>query len=424
MAPGRWVANIWLAVCVAAVLLCARQAVAMTLVPPPPLSIAFESRTARLTQAGLVAVDELAARAAQCPATGLVVRVQPARAADRTVTQRRMAAVRARLLGFGLKLRFIQGPLVRSWSAEDASRPRADALLAEVGAGDDVWCDLREGSQIFGWAHQLGRFVEGGTSVMPAFWQQMSMSVRLQALALPLAKAAYCDGAPQCNRHPALYTWLAEQALPASSIDVRRDWLLALWTMADDAEVEAFRSRWALLPLTVEERASGADWLVSGALPWAVIERRLMEPGLMPMFGGRLPPQSLLYAATQRGELDSFDRLLDAAGPTKSCLVVDAFFRAVGDEEHFEVWRPHFGNWARGVSVPYQEAGRGDLSCNPAGWILRECAVAEGDEIRRVAVIWKVLRQAGITTDSPAIQALKTPDVAVEQRQCELPPRC
>lgn len=426
MTPARGIASTWLAACVAAMLFFAPCAGAMTLVPPELLAIAFESRTARLTAEGLQTVDRLAVRAAQCPATGLVVRVRPARGADKVVTQRRIAAVRARLAGLGLELRVVQGPLTRSWSSQDRN-PDAHVLNAEVSAGSDVWCHPRQGSQIFEWARQLGRHVEGVAPEMPVFWQQMSASVRLLELARPLAKAAYCDGALTCDRHPALYTWLAEQALPKASADIRRDWFFALWTMAGDAEVEAFRSRWSLSPLTVEERVEGADRLASSGLPWATIEHRLMAPGLMPLFasrpmvGGGPGPQALLAAAVRRGELESFDRLVEAAGPAKACLVTDAFRRAVGLAEEFEALRAHFGNWSRGMSVPYQEDDLDDLSCNPAGWVLLECNLAQGDEADRVAVIWQALRQAGVTTTSPAIQALKARRVDVDRLQCEPP---
>lgn len=428
MTPGRRRVNTWIAT-LAALLLFAPHAFAMMLVPPSPLSVAFEPRTERLAPEGLEAVDQLAVRAAQCPATGLVVRVQPARGVGRALTQRRMAAVRARLLGLGLKLRVVQEPLDGSWSREGREPPQDHVLDAEVGAGADVWCHLREGSQIFGWAQQLARHVQGATPGMPAFWQNMSSSVRLRELALPLAKAAYCDGALRCNRHPALYAWLAEQALAEAPTHVRRDWLSALWTMADDAAVEAFTSRWALPPLTIEEQASVAEGLVASGLPWAVIERRLMQPGLMPLFASRpmsaggSGPHGLLSAAARRGELDSFDRLIDAAGPAKPCLVANAFFRAVGGEEDFKAWQPHFGKWAQGVSVPYQPQGLDMLSCNPAGWVLLDCAIAEGDEAVRHAEIWKALQQAGITTASPAIQSLKTRGIAVEGLQCEPPAR-
>lgn len=413
--------------CVAAAALASSVATAMSIMPPPAIALQFEARTDRLTLEGLLALDELAVRAGQCPAEGLAVHVLPATRAEPALTQRRIAVVQQRLERLGLKLAVEMKPL----RGEDTARPRhRGMLLADVGAEDDVWCDLRAGSQAFTWADELGRYVEGAEPRLPAFWQRLSQQGR-SSLALPLATAALCAESSDCTRHPELYHWLAEKALPTASPKGRRWWLLNLWAQAEDAEVERLRRRWALAPLTLEERAGRAHELASGGLPWAVIEQRLLQPGLMMRFGGQPMisggpgPHWLLSAASRRGELDSFDRLIGAAGPAKTCFVAEAFQRAAALEDEFEVLKPHFASWSRGIATPYSPPQAFD-ACNPLEGVLVGAfcqKVQEEDGMAsRYQVIWGVLQQAGITKDTLAVQSLFVPGQEVRPWQCKLEP--
>jgi hypothetical protein len=398
-------------------------ATALSSSPPAAIALQFEARTDRLTHEGLLAVDKLAVRAGQCPAKALAVHVLPAHRVDPALTQRRISAVQRRLDRLGLKLTVA----MKSLRNEDAVAPRhRGMLLADVGADDDVWCSLRAGSQAFTWADELGRHVEGAEPRLPAFWQRLSEQGRL-SLALPLATAALCADASDCKRHLELYHWLAEKTLPTVSSEGRRWWLLNLWAQAEDADVERFWRRWALVPLTVEERAGHAHELAGGGLPWAVIEQRLLQPGVMARFGeqpmilGGPGPHWLLHAASRRGQLEAFDRLIDVAGPAKACFTEMALWGAGGDQEQFDAWKPHFARWAQGALTPHQAQGS-PVSCNPVALVAREafCGPMPDDVSARFEAIWDVLQQAGVTFDTPAVRQLIAPGDG--RQPCKLEP--
>lgn len=423
MTTARWAARALQGLGILAVLLGWPHAAALSIAPPRPLPLLFEVQTDRLTRDGLLALDRLAVRAAQCPAGDLAVHVQPAPSAHTRLTAKRIAVVQARLQRLGLKLTVASKPLRAS--ASDGGRPRRrDVLLADVGTDEDVWCGLRAGSQILDWAQELGRHVDDATAEAPAFWRWMSTQVKVRELALPLAIAAYCDGALECDRRPALFHWLAAQALEAVPVERRRQWLLALWTLAEDSEVERFRARWSLSPLTVDERAGLAHEMAASGLPWAVIERRLLGPGVMERFGrtpviaGGPGPHWLLEAAERRGQLDSFNRLIEAAGPAKACFVDDAFRLAAVLDDKYDIWKPHFAHWARGLAALPQRNGPDYLSCNPVARFLLDCSLADADALPRYRAIWTALRQAGVTTTSPGVQSLLAHGFAVEKLQC------
>lgn len=396
---------------------------AMSILPPSPIALQFEARTDRLTAEGMRALDELAVRAGQCPPEALAVHVLPAQRVDPALTERRIATVQRRLERLGLKLTVEMKPLRH----EDAVAPRhRGTLLGDVGADDDVWCSLRAGSQAFAWADELGRYVEGAEARPPSFWQRLSEKGRL-SLAMPLATAALCTEPSGCTRHLALYHWLAEKALPTVSPKGRRWWLLNLWAQAEDADVERFRRRWALAPLTVEERAGQVHELAGSGLPWAVIERRLLQPGVMARFGeqpmilGGPGPHGLLHAASRRGQLDVFDRLIDAAGPAKACFTEMALWFAGGDQEQFDAWKPHFARWAQGALVPHQTQGS-PVSCDPVALVVREafCGPTPDDVSARFEAVWDVLQQAGVTFDTPAVRQFTAPGDG--RRPCKLEP--
>ncbi len=400
---------------------------AMSIMPPDPIPLRFEARTDRLTRDGFAALDELAVRAAQCPTNELDVHVWPAKNADMALTKRRLSVVRERLGRLGLKLAVELKPLRTSARA----RPRhRDALWADAGAADDVWCYLREGSILFAWAEEMGRYVDGATPTPPAFWQRLSGRGR-DLLAMPMAIAALCGEAQGCTRHTELFHWLADQALEKAGIETRRGWLLHLWAKAEDPDVERFQRRWKLAALTLEERGGYAHEMVNSGLPWPVIERRLLDPGLMtnfgeqPMIAGGPGPHWLFYTASRRGQLDAFDRLIDAAGPAKACFVAQAFEAAGVDQEQFDQWRPHFADWARGATVPYQPRYMRGLpnACDPVAVVLSEAfCVDPDDSAARYESIWHVLVGSGVAHDAPSVRLFTEPAVEGIRQPCRLEP--
>ncbi|RYE80931.1 MAG: hypothetical protein EOO80_02560 [Oxalobacteraceae bacterium] len=204
-----------------------------------------------------------------------------------------------------------------------------------------------------------------------------------------------------------------------ASTERKRLWLLNLWTQDEDAEVERFRQRWALAPLTVSERAGRASELVTSGLPWEVIEQRLVEPGVMrqfadaPMILGGPGPHSLLYAATRRGRLDSLDRLLDAAGPAKACLVEYALDMAANSEEDFPLLLPHVVAWGRGAGTAVHPMTYVPDACDPTARLMTGalCALdpADNEVTARYQSMWRTWLDAGVAPNAETIRRLAAP---------------
>jgi hypothetical protein len=403
---------------VAWVVLCSPWAAAMTIAPPEAIAILFETRSHRLTREGLVAVDRLAVRAAQCPVGELTAYLQPAKAAGETLTQQRLQTVRRRLAFLGLEAKVQTKPL-REWARELPMPRQGHVMLADVGTDGEGWCGQRGDTYMFLWAQALGRHVEDPSQALPSFWRRLSPRVRSDELALPLAMAAFCADPGGCGRHPELYHWLAERALRGASTERKREWLVRLWTQDEEAEVERFRKRWALAPLTVEERADHTLELAASGLPWSMIERRLIEPGLMRRYAGEpaiwagSPGDSLLQEATRRHQLDSFDRLLDAAGPAKACLVEDALRLAANSEEDFSGWLAHVAAWARGAGHAVHATKYGPEACDPTALLMRGALCGldpEEDALTaRYQAMWQKWVNAGVTPSAETVLRLTAP---------------
>jgi hypothetical protein len=212
---------------------------------------------------------------------------------------------------------------------------------------------------------------------------------------------------------------LAETALRSASTERKRLWLLCLWAQGEDADVERFRQRWALAPLTVEERAEDAHSLVASSLPWAVIERRLLEPGVMrrfaeaPMIAGGPGPHWLLHEATRRSQLDSFDRLLDVAGPAKACLVDGALQMAANSEEDFAIWLPHVAAWGRGGGTAVHAPKYLPYPCDPTARLMTGALCgfdpAEDAITARYQAMWRKWLEAGVTPNAGTVRRLAAP---------------
>lgn len=391
-------------------------AAAMSTMAPDAIAILFEADSDRLTREGLVAVDRLAVRAAQCPAGELAASLQPARRVAAALTLRRLQAVRRRLVFLGLDVK-VQAEPLDTWERRVPRQPHV--LLADVGSGSDVWCFGSEGAYLVDWAQALSRYVEDRSRPVPSFWQRLSPAARDAELALPLAMAALCADRDGCDRRPALYHWLAETALRSASTERKRLWLVNLWTLDEDAEVERFRQRWALTPLTAEERAEEAHRLVASGLPWAVIEQRLLEPGVMrrfaeaPMSAGGPGPHWLLHEATRRSQLDSLDRLLDAAGPAKACLVDAALQMAANGEEDFSAWLPHVAAWGRGAGTAVHTQRYSLYRCDPTARLMMGalCGLdpAEDAITARYQTMWQKWLDAGVTPNAETVGRLAAP---------------
>lgn len=403
-----------------ALLLSMAPAVALTLAEPDPIAIGFEAGRSRLTRDGQVAVDSLALRVAECSADKISVQLRHDASLPAELATARLDSVRRRLWQLGLQPTYVLAPA--KWAARNR-----EFVRATVDSDQGVWCSGHKRRHLAVWADSMGRYVDNPALGAPAFWRRMTPEGR-RDLALPLAIKAYCLQGEACARGRATFHWLvaeiARRELPAR----RRQWLRTIWQIGDDEDVERLEQGLGVEALTVDERAYAADALIASPLPWAVIERRLLEPQVMKAYGDLAPsagPQEqwLVGVAAERGELESFGRLIDAAGPAKACLV-DGAFRYIGaTEERFRAWLPHVSNWVRGVDPSYKPP-RGPAACDPFATVLVSayCANWPKEEAARFESLWKLLSPSGVMPESPGVKAMTTPGAALSGWQCRLEP--
>lgn len=405
-----------------ALLLSMAPAVALTLAEPDPIAIGFEAGRSRLTRDGLVAVDSLALRVAECSADKISIQLRHDAALPAELATARLDSVRRRLWQLGLQPTYVLAPA--KWAAHNR-----EFVLATVGSDQGVWCSGNKRHHLAVWADSMGRYVEKPSLGAPAFWRRMTPEGR-RDLALPLAMEAYCLQGEACARGRATFHWLVAQIALREPPARRRKWLRTIWQIGADEDVARLEQGLGVTALTVDERADAADVLIASPLPWALIERRLLEPQLMKAYGDLAPsvgaspqPQWLVGEAAERGELDSFARLIDAAGPAKACLV-DGAFRYIGaTEERFMAWQPHVANWVRGIDPSYKPP-RGLAACDPFATVLVSayCAAWPKEEAARFESLWQSLSGSGAMPESPGLKAMTTPGAALSAWQCRLEP--
>jgi hypothetical protein len=192
---------------------------------------------------------------------------------------------------------------------------------------------------------------------------------------------------------------------------------MGLWALADDGDVEHLRARFDLSVLTAEERASVAEVLVESGLPWDVIERRLIDPGVMAAFVEAspvgdigLPFYSLSQAALDRGLMPSLVRLANSAGPARACFVENVLWFATGSTESFEALKPHMAALlGRDVMRPYRMR-QIPKTCDPTTGLLEEafCWVGNEAAAARARALWVAWIQTGAPRYEPAIARLTT----------------
>lgn len=397
-------------------------ALALTVAEPEPIAIGFEAGRGRLTRDGQVAVDELALRVAECSAGRLSIQLQHDAALPAELATARMDSVRRRLWQLGLQPIYVLAPSRR------ATRSR-ELVLATVGSDQGVWCSGDQRRHLAIWADSMGRYVAKPALGAPAFWRRLTPEGR-RNLALPLATEAYCLQGDDCIRGRATFHWLVAQVALHEPAARRREWLRTIWMMGEDEDVARLEQGLGVPALTVDERAHAADLLIASPLPWPVIERRLLEPELMKAYGDLAPsvgagpqPQWLFGEAVARGELQSFARLLDAAGPAKACLVDGAFTYIGASEEKFLAWKPLVASWVRGVDPSYRPP-RGQAPCDPFATVLVSayCAGWPAEEAARFERLWQLLNGSDGAMKSPGVKAMTTPGAALIGWQCRLEP--
>jgi hypothetical protein len=390
-------------------------ALALTLAEPDPISIGFEAGRSRLTREGLVAVDSLALRVAQCSAGRLSIQLHHAAALPAELAAARLNSVRHRLWQLGLQPTYVLMPSKR------AARDPA-FIRATVDSDQGVWCGGSKPRHLAVWADAMGRYVEQPALGAPVFWRRLTPEGRRE-LALPLAAEAYCLQGEACDRGRAAFHWLVAQIAGREPPSRRRDWLLTIWQIGADEDVVRLEQALGVAALSVDERAHAANELIASPLPWAVIERRLLAPQLMKAYADLLQGERLVFAAVERGELDALSRLLDAAGPARACLVDRAFVYVGATEERFQAWLPHVSNWLRGVDPHYMPAWI-PATCDPLATVLENayCSNWPKEEAARFEKLWQWLSSSGVVTESPGVKAMTAPGETSSGSHCRLAP--
>lgn len=389
---------------------------AMTLAEPDAIVIGFEAGRSRLTHQGLVAVDRLALRVAECSAAKLSIQLQHDAASPEELTTARIGSVRRRLWQMGLQATYVMVPSKRATRIGEFVR-------ATVGSDQGVWCSGKQRRHLAVWADSLGRYVDQPAQGVPAFWLHMTPEGR-RDLALPLAVEAYCMQGEECRRGRATFHWLVAQVALKEPAERRRDWLRKIWLMGEDEDVARLERALGVGPLTVKERAYAADALITSPLSWAVIERRLLEPQLMQAYGElTVDPEGLVGLAAERDELQSLARLFDAAGPAKACLVDGALWYVGATQERLVRSKPYIADWVRGMD-PSHEHRRLRQPCDPLGhlFVKAYCANSPKDDVARLELLFQALGETGAVSESPGVKAMTSPNTPLDPWQCRLEP--
>lgn len=392
--------------CAGLLLLADLPALALSIAPPEPLQIRFESGQDRLTSAGEATVDRLAVRSAQCRDGRLRVVLSHRADSPPGEVESRYRAVRQRLAGLGV------APIYVNRTAKRRANG-ADTVWASVEAAGDEYCFNDDSQLLRQWVGQLAQHAAQPASRPPGFWVRMTPQVRREDLALPLARVAYCHSESgvrptDCTPRPEVFGWLAERVGTRQPRDMRQRWLAVAWSAVDDEALAHWQQRLRAGELPLALRAWHAGVLVGSDLPWPVVQQRLLAPGLMAEVGTQVRYSSfptaarIVEATVARHQIDALPRLIAAAGEQATGLYWELIRVAVevpedADAERLLALLPaHYEGWPLWNSQLVEVLVLGE-HC-PGMW--------GPQAAERYARIWQRLLATGFQPDPQALRTL------------------
>ncbi|MBH9553287.1 hypothetical protein [Inhella gelatinilytica] len=420
---------------------------------PEPLAIPFGAGQAKLDARVVEVLDQLAIRAQHCAKEGeLVFQVRHMPGADPKLLLRREAAIRARLdaLGLSVKMERLQfsiptgsgavsvdpdeealppAPPPPPWYLEGAVRAGEDDFCFE---GQDTFAWTERNPRLLAWVRALEQSLRQKAAKAPSFWQLITPSVRRAFLSPSLAREAYAlslAGRPDAR---GVFWWLVDQDAVALPPAQRLEWVRYLWQAGADEDLSELSRRLAIPGISLDDRVVRAPILMEANLPWPVIERRLMEEGLMrragevlrPTFGQRDSRLIMTESMIRRPQWAAWARLTRAAGAARACFLSDAISLTQPDrvpESDAHLASAAFANLYVWVAGP---AGRFEVEpphgvCNPTADLLR---IATGCNSRGTAYPEFASRwlEAGLILDERTIAVAISPGGLDGDGRCRL----
>jgi len=263
---------------------------------------------------------------------------------------------------------------------------------------------------------QLEKAIQQPPVQSPALWGRLSLKVRQAYLIPALARLAHARDQAGDLRARRVFWWLVDEEATRLPPTDRHQWALYAWQEATDGDLQEVQRRLGILNIELDARARRATDLIWSKLPWSVVERRLMAPGLMERMGQLSNSQAQLILAVQgRGEWAAWGRLVHRAGPLRACflsLAVSAF--EIPSDQAPHPGLAHLSEWVSGPSgrVP---------TCDPSTALLAIGAGCLPPEYfdAHMPVLWL---QAGLVLDPESVARALSPAGAWVDGECQLEP--
>lgn len=324
----------------------------------------------------------------------------------------------------------VEGPRQRQiaphWHLEGSVRARDSDFCFEDQA---VHAWTAEPPRLLPWLIQLEAALQQARGPLPSYWERLSPQVRRSSLSPSLARLAYMRAQAGHASSRRVFWWLVDEEARRMRPDVRLQWVLYLWQSGTDADLQEIQRRLGVADIELDERVHRASQLMWSKLPWPVVERRLMAPGLMQRAGESLGPWlgqrdsrlNMTAAISKRREWSGWSRLLRSAGTARACFVADAVWmfqpNAHSDPKPALA---RLADWATGpAGYFFRESG--PEHCDPTARLLAMGAGCNdpADTHPAVAVAWL---KAGLVLHPESVARALSPAGVWGKGECQLEP--
>ena len=209
--------------------------------------------------------------------------------------------------------------------------------------------------------------------------------------------------------------------------EIRHQWALYLWQSGTDADLQEIQRRLGIGSIDLDELVQRAPRLMWSKLPWPVVERRLMAPGLMARAGLDLMPVlasaysrlGMTEAVAKRNEWVAWGRLVRSAGSARACFLSDAVYLL---QPHRRNNPPpelqHLAAWAAG---PAGFVENGPFSCDPTAQLL-DMGAGCGDPRDSHPAVATAWLKAGLVLHPESVARALSPDGVWGDGKCQLEP--